>query len=225
MLNVVDDRLVVDHKGIYSIEKFLIARRLMYWQVYLHKTVLSSEILLLNTLRRAKQLALSGVQLFTTPAFGRFLYNPVTRKDHPLSREKLEDFAGLDDSDILASAKVWTDHEDTVLAILSRSIVNRSLYRIEIRNESFEPDYIRKISTAAGEKYGLGEDEIAYLVHEGSISNNAYNSEDEQIQILYHGGKLKDIAEASDMLDVTVLSKTIKKYFFCYPKDTLGSSP
>ncbi len=238
MLNVVDDKLVVDHKGIYSIEKFLIARRLMYWQVYLHKTVLSSEVLLLNILRRARQLASEGRELFTTPALGRFLYEPVSRKDFfkdassrtrpeitPGIIQNLEAFAGLDDNDIIASAKVWAGHDDKVLSILSNNLVNRKLYRIEIRNGAFDPVYINDVRNSVGKHYGLNENDLEYLVYSGSISNNAYRSEDEQIQILFHGGVLKDITQASDMLDVSVLSRTVKKYFLCYPKDTPRDLP
>ncbi len=238
MLNVVNDKLVVDHKGIYSIEKFLIARRLMYWQVYLHKTVISSEILLLNILKRAKQLALNGTELFSTPALGHFLYRPVSRNDFfgndalahtkpEIStgiRKNLDSFAHLDDNDIIASAKVWSDHPDTVLSILSNNLVNRSLYRIEMRNEEFPPEYVGNIKNVVRDLYKLEDRDMEFLVHQDSISNNAYSSEDEQIQILYHGGILKDIAEASDMLDISVLSKTVKKYFLCYPKDALGSN-
>lgn len=233
MLNVVSDNLVVDHKGIYSIEKFLIARRLMYWQVYLHKTVIASEILLLNILKRAKMLAQRGDDLFSTPALGRFLSRPISRKDFwgdrdpavsvpditPGVREKLEDFASLDDNDILASAKVWTRHPDPVLSELSKNLVNRSLYRIELSNRDFTPEYLEEIRDRVRDLYRLRDEDMDYMVYHGSISNNAYSSEDERIQILYHGGILKDIAEASDMLDLSVLSKTVIKYFLCYPKD------
>lgn len=230
MLNVANDNLVVDHKGIYSIEKFLIARRLMYWQVYLHKTVLSSEILLLNILKRAKLLASRDRELFATPALGRMLYDPILKKDFAGNdpgqvRKNLDDFASLDDNDIMASAKVWADHEDRVLSLLSRSLVNRSLYRIEIRNEQFNKDYIEEIRERTIAMHMLDRDDLEYLVHSGSVSNNAYSSKDEQIQIMYHGGHLKDITEASDMLDVSVLSKTVKKYFICYPKEAALSTP
>ncbi len=239
MLNVVNDQLVVDSKGIYSIEKFLIARRLMYWQVYLHKTVLSSEILLMNILKRARKLARDGIDLFSTPALGRFLHRQVSLKDFPVTnrlkgrappitekmKKNLADFARLDDDDIISSAKVWADHPDPVLSVLSNRLVNRSLYRIEIRNEEFSKEYTRKIRECVREKYKLNPPEVDYLVHEGNISNNAYSSEDEQIQILYHGGELKDVTEASDMLDVKVLSRTIRKYFICYPKDILVKLP
>ncbi len=237
MLNVVDDNLVVDHKGIYSIEKFLIARRLMYWQVYLHKTVLSSEVLLLNILKRARLLASRGAEVFATPALGHFLNSPVSREDFfgsggmpgirpelsPAVKKNLDRFASLDDHDIIASAKVWADHADTTLSILSKGLMNRSLYRIEIRNEKFEPGHIQKIGEGVRRKYGLKEEDLGFLVYEGSVSNHAYSSEDEGIRILYHGGILRDIAEASDMLDLSVLSRTVKKYFLCYPKDALGS--
>jgi len=237
MLNVVDDELVIDYKGIYSIEKFLIARRLMYWQVYLHKTVLSSEILLLNLLKRAKQLAMDGHELFSTPALGRFLNRSVSRKDFfgndnsaqgilkitPACKENLDAFARLDDNDIIASAKVWSDHSDKVLSFLSGNLVNRTLYKIEMSNEEFTSEYIGNIRKRVIDLYDINEKDLDYLVYTGSISNNAYRSEDEQIKILYHGGILKDITEASDMLDVSVLSKTVKKYFLCYPKEAMGN--
>jgi HD superfamily phosphohydrolase len=235
MLNVVNDQLVVDHKGIYSIEKFLIARRLMYWQVYLHKAVLSSEILLLNILQRARELAGKGVELFSTPPLRHILYQPVSRKDF-FGDEKpgrnqqisetvimnLEMFAGLDDSDIMASAKVWTDHPDRVLSTLCKKLKNRDLSRIEIRAEPFPDNYVSNIRQTVRQIYHLKDEDIAYLVYADTISNYAYSSDDEQIQILYNDGELMDITTASDMLDIAVLSKTVRKYFLYYPKDALG---
>lgn len=237
MLNVVNDQLVVDHKGIYSIEKFLIARRLMYWQVYLHKAVLSSELLLENILKRARELAGQGEELFCTPSLHYFLFQPVSGTDFFGGQKlesntkipaniinNLEKFAGLDDSDIMASAKVWTDHPDQVLSILCTKLKNRELSRIEIRDEPFPDEYITAIKQSVKQQHRLRNEDIKYLVHAGTISNNAYSSEDEQIQILYHDGNLKDISTASDMLDIAVLSKTVRKYFLYYPKDALGSS-
>ncbi len=237
MLNVVDDQLVVDHKGIYSIEKFLIARRLMYWQVYLHKAVLSSELLLLNILQRARKLAGQGVELFCTPSLRHFLYQQVSSKNifggekgarNPNISEatirNLEMFAGLDDSDIMASAKVWTDHPDRVLSTLCKKLKNRDLSRIEIRAEPFPDEYYEAIRQSVREIYSLQDNEIDYLLHAGTISNYAYSSADDQIQILYNDGELKDITTASDMLDIAVLSKTVKKYFLYYPKDAIGTS-
>ena len=228
MLNVVNDSLVVDHKGIYSIEKFLIARRLMYWQVYLHKTVLSSEILLQNILRRARELAANDVDLFATPALKRLLYFPPGREDFYSEdperiKQNLDDFAGLDDNDIISSAKVWAEHPDTVLSLLSGSLMNRSLYRIEISNKEFNPDHLAGLRARSKQIYDVRDEELSYLVYAGSVSNNAYSSEDERIQILYQNGELRDITEASDMLDVSVLSRTVKKYFVCYPKEAAGT--
>jgi HD superfamily phosphohydrolase len=234
MLNVVNDQLVVDHKGIYSIEKFLIARRLMYWQVYLHKAVLSSEILLLNILQRARELAGKDVELFCTPSLRHFLFqtdseidfsggeNPGARPHiSETSSRNLEMFAGLDDNDIIASAKVWTDHPDPVLSALCKKLKNRDLSRIEIRTEPFPDEYINDIRQSVRQIYHLQDEDIGYLVHADSISNYTYSSEDEQIQILYNNGELVDITSASDMLDIAVLSKTVRKYFLYYPKDAL----
>jgi HD superfamily phosphohydrolase len=235
MLNVMNDQLVVDHKGIYSIEKFLIARRLMYWQVYLHKAVLSSEILLVNVLQRARELAAQGVELFCTPSLGHFLYQPVSGIDFFEGEELAEDpeitgtmtgnlemFAALDDSDIMASIKVWTEHPDRVLSTLCKKLKNRDLSRIEIRVEPFPDEYVNAIRQNVRQLYHLQGEEIGYFVYAGTISNFAYSSEDEQIQILYHNGMLVDITTASDMLDMAMLSKTVRKYFLYYPKDALA---
>lgn len=228
MLNVVNDHLVVDHKGIYSIEKFLIARRLMYWQVYLHKAVLSSEILLLNILQRARKLAGQGADLFCTPPFRHFLYqpDPVTWDPQTTLTEaniaNLEMFAALDDIDIMASAKVWADHPDKVLSTLCKKLKNRDLSRIEIRPNPFPEKYISDIRHRVGKIYSLPVEDTDYLVRADAISNSAYKSEDEQIQILYQNGELVDITRASDMLDIAVLSKTVRKYYLYYPKDAFG---
>ena len=234
MLNVVNDQLVVDHKGIYSIEKFLIARRLMYWQVYLHKAVLSSERLLLNILQRARELAGQDVELFCPPSLHHFLYQTVSKKDFSGDEKpggsahipetiirNLDIFAGLDDNDIMASAKVWADHQDRVLSTLCQKLKNRDLSRIEIRAEPFPDEYINDIKHSVRKIYHFKDEDIGYLVHAGDISNYAYSSKDEQIQILYNDGRLVDITAASDMLDITVLSKTVRKYFLYYPKDAL----
>ena len=222
MLNVVDDQLVVDRKGIYSIEKFLIARRLMYWQVYLHKTVLSSEILLMKVLQRARKMAEKGDELFCTPALGHFLHNPVSREDFTTSRSEgrmlLDRFALLDDNDVMASAKAWTSHPDRILSLLCTNLINRKLARIEIRDRPIPKDYLEQIRGDVMTRYGITEDELEYFIYADQISNYAYSPEDEHIHILYPGGELRDIAEASDLLDISVLSKTFRKYFLYYPK-------
>lgn len=225
MLNVADDQLVVESKGIYSIEKFLIARRLMYWQVYLHKTVLAAEQLLVKILKRAKELAHEKRELFATPSLRFFLYNDVTREKLFSSTPALDNqlvldhFSKLDDNDIIASAKVWADHEDFTLAFLCRSMLNRELYRIEIQNEPFEADYLDRIRQAVMEEMKVEEEVIDYFVFTDSVSNYAYMPDEPQIKILGKNNQLTDIAKASDMLNLSVLAKTVRKYFLCYPKN------
>ncbi|KPK81037.1 MAG: phosphohydrolase [Bacteroides sp. SM23_62_1] len=233
MMNVANDQLVVDIKGIYSIEKFLIARRLMYWQVYFHKAVLSAELLLVNILKRAKELAGNKVNLFSTPALEYFLYHDITRHDflsemndaakenQVLSPEKslLYRFASLDDNDIISSAKTWAVHQDPVLSRLCRNLINRNLYRIELQKEEFEKQRINRVRETVMQSYGIDEKESDYFVFTNTISNYAYSADDERIQILLQNGDLKDVTEASDMLDMSILSKTVTKHYLCYPKD------
>lgn len=225
MLNVVDDQLVVEAKGIYSIEKFLIARRLMYWQVYLHKTVLSAENLLVNVLKRAKELADRKIELFATPSLHYFLYNQISKEkllkgDYGYQKEVLEHFTRLDDDDIICSAKEWTKCDDKTLALLSENLINRKLYKVEMSRTPFTEEKISTMSQLAMKNLELGKDEIRYFVFSDSIANYAYSpNEDNQIQILYNNGELKDISEASDILDLPVLSKNVKKYFLCFPKN------
>lgn len=225
MLNVANDQLVVDAKGIYSIEKFLIARRLMYWQVYLHKTVLAAEQLLVKILKRAKELAGRKEELFAVPALGFFLYHDVNRETL-FSEEKdvdrhivLEQFSRLDDNDIISAAKVWTDHHDFTLSYLCKAMINRELFRIEIRNNPFDEDYIERIKKVIRREYRIQEPLIDYFVFTDSVSNNAYVPGDSKIKILSGDNRLSDITDASDMLNTSVLSKTIRKYYLCYPKN------
>jgi uncharacterized protein len=220
MLDVVNDELVVEAKGIYSIEKYLVARRLMYWQVYLHKTVLAAENLLLKILLRAKQLAMQKADLFATPALKYFLYHDFSKDkiSEKNRKEILENFALLDDNDIIVSAKVWASHDDRVLRDLCSNMNNRRLYKIQLQNTPFKPEKISELKELAIKKLGLSKDQVEYYVFSGSISNNAYSPAYEKIEILYNNGTLVDIAEASDMLNLQVLSKIVKKHFICYPK-------
>jgi uncharacterized protein len=220
MLNVKDDQLVVDVKGIYSIEKFLVSRRLMYWQVYFHKTVISSEILLVQVLKRAKYLSENGEELFAAPALSYFLKNRVKPKQF-LKQDKadlLDLFSRLDDNDIMVAAKVWANHNDKVLSMLSTMLINRKLFRIEVRNKPFEEDRINRIRDYLALYFHLGQADADFLVNSGSISNYAYNSLDDSIKIMMKDGECQDISDVSDMLNVTVLSRTVKKHFLCYPK-------
>jgi hypothetical protein len=222
MLNVMDDELVVDAKGIYSIEKFLIARRLMYWQVYLHKTVIAAEYLVVHILKRAKELANKGEKLFATPDFHFFLHQNINKDElmkSSSSRELiLEKFATLDDNDVIASAKAWMNHEDKVLSKLCQNLANRNLYKVIIRNKPFDKKTIEKARIKVMKNYGIPEKESGYFVFSNTISNNAYTIGNDLIKILFENDKLVDIAEASDTLNIAVLSKLVKKYFLSYPK-------
>ncbi len=225
MLNVADDQLVVESKGIYSIEKFLIARRLMFWQVYLHKTVLAAEQLLVKILKRAKELAHQKKELFATPSLRFFLYNDVTREKLFSStpefdaRMVLDHFSKLDDNDIITAAKVWSDHEDLALSFLCKAMLNRELFRIEIQNEPFNMDYIDRIRKRIREEMKVQDETMDYFLFTDSVSNYAYLPDEPQIKILGKDNKLTDIAQASDMLNISVLAKTVRKYFLCYPKN------
>ncbi|MEN8157851.1 MAG: HD domain-containing protein [Bacteroidota bacterium] len=218
MLNVADDRLVVDEKGIYSIEKFLIARRLMYWQVYLHRTVVSSEQLLVMMLKRAGMLVAAGEQLFATPALDFFLRDAPGKFAPSNQKLFLEQFAQLDDNDILTSAKVWSKHSDTVLSLLSGGLVNRELFTVHLDNDPFKADKVESLRRKVSDHWTISAEDAAYLVISDSVSNFAYTDLDDMISILDKQGNIRDIAEASDMLNISVLSKTIRKYFLCYPR-------
>lgn len=217
MLNVVNDRVVVEEKGIYSIEKFIVARRLMYWQVYLHRTVLSAEYMLMLVLRRAKWLASQGVPLFSTPALSIFLHDAYDQAQFLADPEILERFSELDDSDILCAMKAWQHHEDPVLRLLSEKIIHRQLFRIELRNSPFSPADLRAKKTEAMDLWGLSEADAAYLVHTDAISNQPYESDG--IQIRFKTGEVKDFAVASDHLTPDVLNRKVVKYFLCFPKE------
>ncbi|HWY10978.1 MAG TPA: HD domain-containing protein [Bacteroidia bacterium] len=218
-LNVVKDNLVVEAKGIYSIEKFLISRRLMYWQVYLHKTVLSAENLLINILKRAKELSNSKIKLFGTPTLILFLENDFTREDFAKKPVLLEKFAQLDDYDIMASVKAWAECDDFILSELCKNLLDRHLYKIELQNEPIPPSHKNKLIEKAIKKYSITRKEVCYFVFPESVNNSAYNSSDHNINILYSNGKTVDVAEASDLLNIQALSKPVTKHYICYPKD------
>lgn len=218
MLNVVNDELAIEAKGIYSIEKFIIARRLMYWQVYLHKTVLSAENLLVNILKRAKELAEKKIELFCTPALKVFLYNKYNKADFLRKKGLLETFAQLDDYDIMASIKVWTDHSDKVLAKLCRQMVNRELFKVELQNQPFKEDKIKPIRNEIKKRFQLTDKEVNYFVFSGDVANDAYRADKIRINILFKDGTVSDITDASDQLNIDVLAKTVKKHYLCYPK-------
>jgi uncharacterized protein len=219
MFNVADDQLVVEAKGIYSIEKFIIARRLMYWQVYLHKTVISAEYLLVKILQRAKELAEKGIELFSTEPFKEFLYNKHDKNSFLENPEVLDIFASLDDLDIFTSIKVWAGHQDAVLSTLCNNIVNRQLFKIELQKEPFDQKYLEDKKQNFINDTGFTAEEASYFIFSDSISNNAYDPKSDRINLLYKNGLIVDIAEAADQLNISALSTPVKKYFACYPKN------
>lgn len=219
MLNVFDDQLVVEAKGVYSIEKFLIARRLMYWQVYLHKTVLVAENQLVNILRRARSLIHQGMELFAPPALAFFMKGTVNHADFSRDADALRHFGDLDDNDLMCAIKAWSYCSDPVLALLASDLMNRRLNRIEITNTPPDADRVHQLQQQVCIKYGLtNPDDAHYFVRTGRISNHAYSRYDEQINILFNNQQVKDISEASDMLNLSYLDKTVTKHFLSYPK-------
>ena len=217
MLNVVDDELVVEEKGVYSIEKFLIARRLMYWQVYLHKTGLVAEHLLVRVLKRAKELAHKGVELECSRALRFYLYQKINKEN--MDGDALRVFARLDDYDIVSAMKSWMEHEDFVLSYLCQMIINRNLLKISISDEPMQPEDLEVIQRRFRKKFQLNGDAIDYFVFTSSVTNQAYDESKSGIKIMYKDRSVLDIIEASDHLNLKTLSKPVKKYFVCYPKE------
>ena len=220
MLNVKNDRLVVEAKGIYSIEKFLIARRIMYWQVYFHKTVIAAENLLAKLLKHAKQVAFRDPKLFATEPFTYFLQNNINKENFSLhENDILDQFIELDDEDITVSAKAWRSHPDKLLALMSRNLTERVLPRVHIQIQPVAPEQINKITEWTQKKYDLSREEAGFLVFSGTISNKAYSGQAETIKIMYNNGEVKDLADASDIFGRSSLTENINKYFLCYPKE------
>ena len=216
MLNVVDDKLVVDSKGIYSIENYLISRRLMYWQVYLHKTTVATEKMLVNLLLRAKWLFQQGKQLFATPSLRYFLVNNVDADfflNHP---EALQQYGLLDDADIHCSIKEWTKDNDKVLSLLARNMVSRQTFKVEIHEQPISEERIQMLEDTLMQETGVNCDEVKYLYDISTIQKDMYDLDDDHITILYKDGSMKDITEASEILNVSLLSKKIRKYYLCY---------
>ncbi len=217
MLAVQDDRLVVEEKGIYSIEKFLMARRLMYWQVYLHRTVLCAEFMLMRVLKRAKALALSEVDVFTTPALSIFINESLDRAKFIADPEILNRFCELDDSDITCALKVWQHHDDPILSELSKRIVHRNLFQIELRSQPFSNNEVETTIQDVAKGLGLSQEDAAQFVINDTIHNSLYS--EEGIGIQFKNGTVQDFAEASDQLNREILTRTVSKSFLCYPKE------
>ncbi|MBQ8656800.1 MAG: HD domain-containing protein [Prevotella sp.] len=219
MLNVADDRLVVDYKGIYSVENYLTSRRLMYWQVYLHRTAVGYERVLINTLRRAKALVASGQKLFASPALDYFIRNNVDREWFTTHDEALDMYAELDDSDIWSALKSWRHADDRILATLATDMLDRRLFRVEVRDEPVGDDEADAIARHIAERMAITTaDARQYMMSISAAQKDMYNPEDDSIGILYKDGTVKDIAEASELLNVQLLSRKIRKYYLCYQR-------
>ena len=216
MLDVKDDHLVVESKGIYSIENFLTSRRLMYWQVYLHKTSVACEKMLISTLLRAKELAAQGIKLFASPALRFFLYQTIDRSEFLTNPECLNYFIQLDDNDIWTALKVWSNHDDIVLASLSRGLIDRKLFKVAITKSPITALEKEKMLKRIAEELNISKQEAKYFLSVSTIENNMYRKEDDSIEIIYSDGTTKDIAEASDMLNISLLSRKVKKYYVCF---------
>lgn len=216
MLDVKDDHLVVEAKGIYSIENFLTARRLMYWQVYLHKTSVACEKMLVSTLTRAKELASQGVELFASPALRFFLYHSIGKEEFYNNPNCLEYFIQLDDNDIWTALKVWSHHSDVVLSTLSSGMINRRLFKVEIASSPITRERKEFLLSGISKQLRIKPKEANYFLSISCIENNMYRKEDDSIEIIYKDGSTSDIAKASDMLNISLLSRKVKKYYICY---------
>lgn len=216
MLTVVDGSLVIEEKGTYSVEKFLMARRFMYWQVYLHKTGIVSEQLLIRILKRAKELSKNGDTIHASKALQFFITHKVRKES--FEPAVLDQFSKLDDVDVLSAIKDWQDHEDFVLSNLCQMIIHRRLLKIKLKNKPIDLTVIKKFSKQFKDKHMLKDEEVAYFVFTGQIENTAYNQDIQNINILRKNNKIVDITKVSDHLSLKVLSKKMVKYYICYPK-------
>lgn len=219
MFNVEDDKLVIEQKGIYSVEKFIVARRLMYWQAYLHKTSVAAELILTKILKRARELTHSGVALTASEPLLFFIQHTINKED--FSPDVLRKFSYLDDFDIIGAIKAWQFHNDFVLSELSKMIINRDLPKIRLQSEKASREEVHTLRDRAMKTLGISEKDAKYFVFEGKVKNQAYNKEGEPIHILHKDRTVEDVIEASDQLNLKALSKPVTKYYVCFPKQLL----
>lgn len=218
MLNVVDDQLVVESKGIYSIENYLTSRRLMYWQVYLHKTAVAYEKVLVNTLLRAKHLAREGKDVFAPPCLKYFLYNDVNGEMFRNDPEALSNYGQLDDNDIWSAMKVWAQSNDKILSMLAKDMLDRNIFKVEVSNEPITAEREETLREQLSQAFGISKEETNYLFSVNTIQKDMYDVNEDRISILFKDGTTKDIAESSEILNVGLLSKKIRKYYLCYQR-------
>ena len=218
MLNVVDDRLVVDQKGIYSIENYLTARRLMYWQVYLHKTAVAYEKMLVNMLTRARDLTRQGQTVFAPPSLAYFLAGNVDAQWFDRHPEAMAMYEELDDSDIWSAMKAWKHHPDKILATLAEGMLDRRIFRVEVHEEPVPPERIDELQAEIARKMGIAKDDAHYMMSVNTISKDMYSVDDDSIDILYKDGTIRNILDASEILNLQLLSRKVRKYYLCYQK-------
>lgn len=219
MLNVKDDRLVVEKKGIYSIENYLMSRRLMYWQVYLHKTGVSAEHVLINALSRAKYLVKQGKELWCSPALRFFLYQDVNRDMFMNNPESLKNYLALDDNDIMSAMKVWQDCDDKILSLLAHDFIERKIFIVEVTDEPTSEVYVNDKVKELAAKYEISEsDALKYLTSSLTIGKDTYSIDEDHIEMLLNDESTCDVSELSDMLNISTLSKKIRKHYFCYQR-------
>ena len=218
MLNVVNDTLVVDQKGIYSLENYLTTRRLMYWQVYLHRTSVAYEKVLVNMLTRAKALIREGKDVFAPPALYYFLSNDVDKEWFVTHPEALTNYEELDDSDIWSAMKAWKHHDDKILSTLATDMLDRRIFKVEVHEEPIPDEYIDELKRKISRKVEISYEDAHYLMSINTIQKDMYSVDDDSIAILYKNGEIRDISEASELLNVQLLSKKIRKYYLCYQR-------
>ena len=219
MLNVVNDSLVVDSKGIYSLENYLTTRRLMYWQVYLHKTAVACEKVLVNTLLRAKHLTQQGMDVFASPSLKYFLQNEVDAKWFADHEEALRMYEDMDDTDIWSAMKAWRHSNDKILSTLATDMLDRHIFKVEVNDEPVGEERIGEIAEGIAVRMGITtEDARQYMMSINTVQKDMYNVEDDSITILYKDGTMTDISEASELLNVQLLSKKIRKYYLCFQR-------
>ena len=219
MMNVVDGVLVIEEKGIYSVEKFLLSRRLMYWQAYLHKTSLVAELILMKVLKRAKELTLKGISLPCSEPLQFFMQNKITLED--FNAENLDLFSQLDDFDIISALKVWQRQDDFILSTLSKMIINRDLLKIKMSGEKIPTEEVQELKEKFAREHNISQLEADYFIFRGKIKNQAYSKEAEPIRIFKKDKTIEDVVEASDQLNLKSLSKLVTKYYICFPKQLI----
>jgi hypothetical protein len=219
MLNIVDDKLVVEEKGIYSIESFIGARRIMYWQVYLHKTSICAEKMLIELIKRAKKLTQAGEEIQATPAFKMFLERDISESDFEEDPDLLDVFIEMDDTDIWGSIKFWVTNDDPILSLLSNGLIKRNLFQIKLLNKPIGTDLVSELRDKVAKSYSVSSDMAQYLVTYGSVSNAAYVAKGQHINIVHKDGRVVDIARAADLPNIKAISKIVEKHYLCWPKN------